>query len=157
LKREESTVSSSLRAVSLVILLVSVVAFSTIVYSAYVDYNGVVGAVGTSQATPAVSVKTVVEGTTTSVYLNITLPNDGLYDIRIGLSCLTNTSSDVTCSDASVVIPPGEEQTLRFTMTAENQQGVLPSGVKGNLSLSLVPFASLNLVVNLSSLAGENA
>lgn len=158
MKHEHSIIASSLRAASLAIVLVSLVALSTIVYSIYTDYNGAIGVVGKNQAAPTVSAKTVVQGMTAKTYLNVTIPNRGLYTIRVVLSCLSNISSGVTCANASVTVPPGGEQTLHFVLTTQDfdQQGAVPAGVKANLSLSLIPFASLNIVVDLSSLVEEN-
>jgi hypothetical protein len=156
LKLEQSTVASSFRAVFVTIVFVSLVALLTIAYSVYADYAAL-GVVGQNQPISNISTKVTATGTTTTVYLNVTIPNRGFYDLRVELSCLSNTSSAVICTDANVTIPPGGEQTLHFIFTVLNQgqQGFVPAGVKGNLSLSLIPFASLNIIVDLSSLAGE--
>ena len=157
MKLEQSTVACSFRAVFVAIVLVSLVTFLTIAYSVYADYNGALAIVGQNLAIANVSAEATAEGTATTVHLTLTIPNRGFYDLRVGLSCLSNTSSEVTCTGASVTVPPGGEQTLQlvFTVLNQSQQGFVPAGVKGNLSLSLIPFASLNIVVDLSSLAGE--
>lgn len=158
MKREPSTVAPSLRAVSLAVTLVSIVAFSTMAYSAYADYSGVLGVLGQSSGSPAIATRTVVQGTSATVYLNVTIPNDGLYPLGVGLSCISpGGSNQVSCSSASVTVPPGGQETLRFAMTVQNVNASSSSGIqaKGNLSLSLVPFASLNIVVDLGSLAAQ--
>lgn len=157
MNREKSTVRSSFGAVSLAITVVSLVAFSTMAYSVYADYNGAIGIVGQQPANPGITYKTVYQGASVTVYLNVTIPNKGLYVLRVGLSCLSTSGSGVACTDASVTVPPGSEQTLHFAMTVSNPQtqGSFPAGVRGNLSLSLVPFASFNMVLDLSSLVGR--
>ena len=123
-------------------------------YSVYADYNGAIGVVGQQSATPGISYRTVSQGTSITVYLNITIPNKGLYVLWVGLSCDSSGGSGVTCMNANVTVPPGSERTLHFEMTVSNPptQGSFPTGVEGSLSLSLVPFASINIVLDLGSL-----
>jgi len=149
LKREPSPVVRSLRAASLAITVVAIVAFSTMAYSVYMDVNGVVGALGSGRSPTNFSVRTVINGSSETEYFNATIPNRGLYPLVVGLSCLPSTGSvNVTCSKASVVIPPGGEQTMHFTMVFQNLSftSVNTISVKGNVSLSLVPFASVSMI-----------
>ena len=158
MKREPSTVARSLRAASLAITVVALVAFSTLAYSVYADVNGVAGTLGSGASSPNVSVRTVVNGTSETEYINATIPNRGLYPLVVGLSCLPSTGSvRVTCSDARITIPPGGAQTMHFTMVFQNLSftSVNTISVKGNVSLALVPFASVSMIAPFFSAAGQ--
>ncbi len=156
---EHHTATRSLRAVSLAITLVSLVAFSSIAYSAYADYNATVGALKPGSQGSAIAVRTVTAGDTVTLYVNVTVPNRGLYTIGVGLSCVPGGALKVACSNAEVSIPPGATQVLQFMAVASNvssPQQLAP--LKGNLSLSLSSFASLSIVVDLGSMvAGGTA
>ena len=148
MKREPSPVTRSLRAASLVITLVSIVAFTTVAYSFYTDVTAVVGALGSSNS-KGVSTSTVVNGTTAIVSVNATVPNPGLYPVSVSIFCLpSNGTVHVTCSNSGVTVPPGTSQTLRFTMALSNLSSTAPNRftIDGNISLSLVPFGSVSIV-----------
>ena len=158
MKREPSTAARSLRAASLAISLVALVAFSTMVYSVYADYTGAISIFSGSSGSTGISATAVRSGNTTTVYLNVTISNKGLYVLGVSLSCEPSAGSvSVTCADGSVTIHPGGEDTLHFVLTLTNQDGISLSGIpiKGSLSLSLQPFASLDIGVDLSSLLGQ--
>jgi hypothetical protein len=158
LKREPSTAARSLRAASLVITVVSLVAFSTIAYSFYEDVTGVVGALGSGSQTPSITSSTVVQGTSATIYVNATIPNRGLYPLAVGLTCLpSNGSVTVTCADATVTVPPGQEQTLHFAM---NLQNLNPSGpnnisVAANVTLAIEPFVTFVISTRFVSGGGQ--
>ena len=157
MKREPSTVARSLRAVSLVITLVSLVAVASIAYSGFADISGVLGVVGQNPGSSGVATKTVTQGTSTTVYLNVTVPNDGLYPLTIGLSCQPSGGiTQVTCITAGVTIPPGGQQILHFAVT-------VPSSAAPNihanatLAVALEPFASFSIVIDLGRLVSRGA
>jgi hypothetical protein len=148
LKREPSPAARSLRAVSLVLTVVGLVAASTLLYSGYQDLTGVLS--GLSQGPGGhVSATTVVQGPTTMILLNVTVPNHGLYPLVVGLTCVSsNGTIVVSCNNASVSIPPGSSETIHLVMTLENtnQTQVQSFRVQGNLSLTLRPFASFSVL-----------
>ena len=139
---------------ALVITLVSIVTFSTVGYSAYAEVSYVLNTVNGGQPTSAVTAKTVVQGSTATVYLNATLANRGLYPITISLACLPAEESGIACTSPSITILPGQSQALRFVMTIENYSqsaaGVLH--VNGQVDVALVPFASVSVAVDLGTL-----
>lgn len=157
MKREPSSVTRSLRAASVVITVVSLVAFSTIAYSLYSDVNAVIGTLG-SGPSEGVATSTVLKGTNATIYINATVPNAGLYPLSVGLSCLpSNGSIKVSCSNSSVTVAPGGQQTLRFTILLQNLSLTSPNNfsVEGNLSLSLIPFGSASLKVPIGTAGGN--
>jgi hypothetical protein len=160
LKHEPSTVARSLKAISIVITLISIAAFSTIAYSAYADFAGVFRIMGQGGASPNMSNSAVVQGNSIVVHLNVTIPNDGMYPLTVGLSCLpSNGTVLVTCPAASVTIPPGGEGTLHFTMNIQSPSLADLSGLhtEGNLSLSIEPFASISVIIGLGSVQAQGA
>lgn len=151
MSQEQSTTARSLRAVSLAITLVTLVAFSTVLYSIYAEYGAAVSVLGDGGPGSGISAKTVIDGTGATLYVNATIPNRGLYPVKVELSC--DTLTDGSCMPASVVVPPGGQETLRFGLGVSSEDGV-PTA-KGNLTLSLVPFASLEIPLNLGSMVAH--
>ncbi|MGD1054625.1 MAG: hypothetical protein ABR867_00875 [Nitrososphaerales archaeon] len=157
MKREPSIMASSLRAVALVITLVSLVTFSTVGYTAYADVSNVLNTVGGSAPTSAITAKTVIQGSAALVYLNVTLANKGLYPITLSLTCLPPEGSGIVCTSPSITVLPGQSQTLRFVMTVENytQSGAGSLRVDGQVEVALEPFASIAAAVDLGSLIAK--
>ena len=151
MKSEPSTAARSLGAVSLVITLVSLAAFSSIAYSAWADINGVIGTAGQGSRSPAMVAETVTRGNSITLYLNVTVSNKGLYPLTIGLTCQPSSTTKLMCQPASVIIPPAGQGTLHFSVTALNAS---QSSIKANgtLSVTLQPFASVDFGVNLGSM-----
>ena len=152
---EKSPVDRSLRAVSIIISLVSIVAFSTLAYSVYADYEGVVNVFGGHGGSPVAS-ETVVNGSDVTQMLNFTVPNKGLYPITVSLSCSGAVTAKVTCDNATATVPPGGSGVLAFAITLHNATSggaSLPS-VPGTLALSISPFATLRLSFDFASLGG---
>jgi hypothetical protein len=154
LKREPSILARSLRVVALVITVVSLFTFSTVGYTAYAGVSNVISIVGGSSPTSAITAKTVIQGSAATVYLNVTLANNGFYPIAISLTCLPPGGSGITCTSPSITLPPGQSQTLNFTMTVENYSQFILAGrhVDGQLVVALEPFASITVAVDLGSL-----
>jgi hypothetical protein len=157
LKREPSILAHSLRAVALVITLVSLVTFSTVGYTAYADVSDVLNTVGGGAPTSAITAKTIVQGSAATVYLNVTLANKGLYPIILSLTCLSPEESGITCTSPSIKVLPGQSQTLHFVMTVENYIQSAAGGlhVDGRVEVALEPFASIAVAVDLGSLIAQ--
>ena len=154
MKREPSILARSLRAVALVITLVVVVSFATIGYTVYADVSNVVSTVGGGAPTSLVVAKTVVQGSATVVYLNVTLANRGLYPIALSLSCLPPVESGITCTSPSITVLPGQSQTLQFMMAVQNYSQIAAGGlhVDGQVVIALEPFASVSVAVDIGNL-----
>ena len=154
MKREPSLIAHSFRALALVIMLVSLVAFSTVAYTAYADVSNVLDTVGNNTHTAAISSRTVVEGSGATVYLNVTLSNKGLYPIELSMACLPASGSGIACTSPSVTILPGQSQTLHLVMTIASYSQVLGGGlhVNGRVEAILEPFASINMTFDLGGL-----
>jgi hypothetical protein len=157
LKREPSILARSLRAVGLVITLVALVTFSTVEYTAYAEVSNVINTVGGGPPTSAISAKTVVQGSAATVYLNVTLANKGLYPITLSLACLPPSGSGIACTSPSISVLPGQSQTLHFVMTVENYLQSAAGGlhVDGQVKVTLGPFASIAVTVDLGTLAAH--
>jgi hypothetical protein len=150
----------SLRAVGLAITLVSVVAFSTIVYSAYADVSTIFSTLGSGSGSSAIAAREVVRGSTATVYLNVTMQNKGLYPVMMAISCLDSQGAKVTCNSPSVTVAPGTKQTLHFVMAINDfrtQGGTSNNNihVNGTVLLALDQFASISIAVDLGSLAHQ--
>ncbi len=145
-----------MRAVSLAITLVSIVTFATVAYSAYSDYSGVIDI--SRAGTAAVTSKTVVQGTSATVYLNATIPNKGLLPIQVSIACSQNQSG-ITCLTANMTIGPGQVETVHFQMTIANFASLQsnPGGfhVNGTLKVELVPFASISASIDIGTLVHQ--
>jgi len=154
LKLEPSILSHSLRAVALVITLVSLVTFATVGYSVYAVASNVTNTLGGSSHTPAITAKVVVSGSVATAYLNVTLTNNGFYPIALSLDCSPPAGSGISCTNSLVRIDPGQTQTLNFAMTVENYSQYAPEGihVDGLVQATLEPFASVNMTVDLGTL-----
>ena len=157
MKREPSILASSLRVVVLVIALVSLVTFSTVGYSAYADVSNIINTVGGGSPTSSITAEIVVQGSAAIVYLNVTLANRGLYPIALSLTCLPPSGSGIACTSPSIRVLPGQSRTLRFVMTVENYSQYAVGGmhVDGQVVVTLEPFASIALAVNLGTLVTQ--
>jgi hypothetical protein len=157
LNREPTTAGRALKAVSLVIILVSVTTFSTMIYSAWQDASGVLSAFGSGGITPTSN--STVTGNTALIEVDYVLPNDGLYPISLRFACVPDPSIPVTCQSAEVEVPPGLAG--RFAMVimvsdVSRLQQMTAAGEPVHLnvtaSVSLVPFATLSTSFDLGSL-----
>lgn len=151
MKSESSTAARSLGAVSLAITLVSLAAFSSIAYSAWADINGVIGTVGQGPRSSAIVAETVTRGNSITLYLNVTVSNKGLYPLTVGLTCQPSSTAKLTCQPASAIIPPAGQSTLHFSMTVLNASQTSIQA-NGTLSVTLQPFASVDVGLNLGSM-----
>ncbi len=148
---ERSTAARSLRAVALVITLVSVVSFSALGYSAYSVASGLLGSL--QQGSSSVTVKEVQNGSSATLYVNATVLNSGLFPLRLSASC-NPAQSGITCSPASVTVSPGGSGQLRFQVRVDNtsslQGGAVGLHVNSTIGAEIVPWASLNVTLDLS-------
>jgi hypothetical protein len=149
----------SLRAVGLAITLVSLVAFSTLIYSAYTDVTTIFSTLGSGSGSSAITARELVQGSTATIYLNVTMQNKGLYPIMMAISCPNSQGANVTCNSPSITVAPGMNQTLHFVMAikdfSQTQGGTSNIHVNGTVLLALEQFASITVAVDLGSLAHQ--
>jgi hypothetical protein len=152
LKPEPSISSSSLRAVALAITLVSVVTFSSVLYSAYADFNGIVNNVQTGSHN--ITVTPVTSGNSATLYVNATIPNDGLFPLTVSITC-SSVQPGITCNQASITVPPKLAGELKFQVAvadvSELQNGLSGLHVNGTITAELVPFASISATIDVGS------
>ena len=92
-----------------------------------------------------------MQGSSEIVSINVTVPNRGLYTLKVTVTCDT-TNSDVVCDPSSLSVPAGQQGVLRFKMTVLNAQEFASSGditINGTVTISLEPFVTLSIGVNL--------
>ena len=154
MKPESAFLAHSLRALALTITLITLVTLSTVGYTAYANVSDTLNLLGGNSPTSAITTKTVLLGSTTTIYLNMTLTNSGFYPVGLSLTCIPPNGSTITCNSPSIIVYPAQSKTLHFVMTIENSfQGLAGDlHVDGTLEVSLSPFASINLAVDLGSL-----
>ncbi len=154
MNHEPSILASSLRAVALVITVVSLVTLCTVGYSAYADASNIVNTVGGGSPTSAIATRIVIEGSAATVYLNVTLANKGYYPISLSLTCLPQSGSGISCTSPSIRVLPGQSQTLHFVMMVGNYPQFVAEGMHadGQVVVTLEPFASVTVAVNLGTL-----
>jgi len=147
----------ALRVASIGISIAVILVLASIGYSVYVDYQGVASELHSAPSNLASGTVTQV-GSSGVVSLNITIPNKGLYTLDVSIAC-GGVDSNVVCQQASVSVPPGQSDMLRFKMTIVNYTQFLNSDSKvgGNVSIRLEPMASLSIGVNLGSLIRQGS
>jgi len=158
LKAEQSTAGRTLRAVSLAITLVSVITFVTLGYSAYAGYREVAG-LSQGGSNPAITSQTTVTGSSATIAISAKVANSGFYSLGLSMACPQgNASANLSCSSTSITIPPGQTQTLRIVINVKDlsqlRGGTSNLHLRGNLTASLLPFASITIKVDLGRLLG---
>lgn len=141
----------ALRAVTVAMALIVILVIGGVVYSAYEDYTAVKPYLGSPQH-PAGSA--VINGSTAIITFNVTVPNRGIFSLNVTVACVSPPLG-VTCQRASVNVPPGQEEVLRFEMTVDNAQQFvsLPDhSINGTVAMGLVPFATLTVDVDFGGL-----
>jgi hypothetical protein len=156
LKVEPSIAARAIRAASLTISLVSLVTFATVFYSAYTDYNSVLQLVG-SQSGGAVSETVTSSGGQTTLHINATVPNNGIYPLQVSISCPHASSQPgVSCVGDSAMVQPGQTGEIHLSVSVSNSTlsslGLGALNLDGEVDITLVPFASLSMLVNLGTL-----
>jgi hypothetical protein len=132
----------------------SLVTFTTVGYSVYAAVSNVTDTLGGNSPTPAITAKIVVRGSVATVYLNVTLVNNGFYPIVLSLACPHQGVSGISCSSPTITVLPGQTRALDFTMTVKNYTQSASEGlhVDGQMNVALEPFASITLTVDLGTL-----
>ena len=135
----------ALRGVTVAIAVIVLLVIGTVAYSAYEDYTAVKAelAGGNQQAVGAA----VLRGSTETVSINITVPNNGLYPLNVTLSCDYPTTN-VVCQGTSVDVSPGGQGVLRFRMTVLDLsvfEGSDNKVINGTVAISMTPFVGLTV------------
>lgn len=159
MNREQSPAARSFRAVALVVTLVTIVTFSTVAYSAYQDVRGVIGAAAGTTRGPLGAVQTTVNGNQETLAVNFTMPNNGLYPLRLTIDCAPPSGSPMACKGVDVTIQPGQAQKVTLLVTVSDlaqlqnllSRGAVPH-LQANMSASLEPFATLGVSFDLGSM-----
>lgn len=130
-----------------------VLVVATVGFSAYQDYEAVRPEF--QQGSSQVQAQAAPYGTSgATVSLNITIPNKGLYTLNVTLTC-DHSNPEVVCTTASVSVPPGQQQVLRFVMKVLSVQAYQASNdhrINGTVIMALEPFASVTINTDLSGL-----
>ena len=128
------------------VTLISVLTFGGLVYSTYQDVSPFVNRSASSQ--PAISVL----ATSSGLSVNVTFRNSGLYPLAMGVACSSSTVvQGVSCTKANATIPPGQTQTVEFSIMSTGSIKSL-SNVTATVQLTLEPLASVSIVFSPSAL-----
>jgi hypothetical protein len=139
----------ALRGVTIAIVLVVIIVVGTVGYSAYEDVTGIRSEIGAGPQ--QASGRAVLVGSSEVISINVTVPNNGLYTLNITITC-DPQNANVVCEPSHVSVPSGGQQVLRFKMTVVNLQQFEASSnhrINGTVDISLQPFASLSVGVDL--------
>ncbi len=148
MKHKTPTGLKVIRGVSIAITLTLILVLGTVLYSAYQDWNAVKSEL--SGPSPQATGKAVMQGSSEIVSINITVPNKGLYALNVTVSCAAQTN--IVCSPSGVIVPAGEQRILRFRMTVVDMAQYASASnhrINGTVAISMVPFASLGIGVDL--------
>jgi hypothetical protein len=147
LKRKTPAGVWALRAVTATIALVVILVLGSVAYSAYEDYTAVRSElVGGSQQAVG---RAVLQGSSETISINITVPNRGLYTLNVTVSCSYPTSN-VVCLPSQVNVPAGQQDVLHFRMIVadvsqfENSDRI----INGTVDIAMGPFVSLSIGTN---------
>ena len=154
MNREPSIAVSAFRAASMAITLVSIVAVSTIAYSAFEDFDGVVRVFSHPPGSGTIQVRVVQQGAGATAYVNVSVANGGLYPLHLSFLCLPPPGQGVSCTSSDVNIVPRSSGTFGFVVTVANVSMLQPgSGLRvgGSMGMALEPFASMTISVDFSS------
>jgi hypothetical protein len=154
LKRRTPKGVWALRGVTVAVALVALLVVGSVAYSAYEDYSALrSGLASGNRPIAGTALYDQATGAET-VSINVTVSNRGLYPLNVTISC-SSSSPDVQCQTGGGVVPPGQQQVVRFEMTVSDVQQFLASGnhqVNGTVDLALEPFAELSVGVNFTGL-----
>ena len=138
----------ALRVVTIAITAVVIIVVGTLAYSVYEDYTVIRSELAGGSNQPIGTITPVGSGATVSI--NITVTNKGLYSLNVTLTC-EYSSSNVVCQRASISVPPGQSDVLRFRMTVKDLAQFHSSGnteVNGTVLISMIPFVELKVGTN---------
>jgi hypothetical protein len=154
MKRKTPAGIRVLRVISIAITIVVMLLIGSVVYSAYEDYSGVTRDFGSSGSGQVTAVQ---QGTAELVSLNVTIPNKGLFTLNVTVTC-TDQNPNIACDRATVSVPPGGQDVLRFHMTIKDVAAYQASAdhrINGTVTVELVPYTSLSVGVDLASLVNQ--
>jgi hypothetical protein len=154
LKRRTPRGIWALRGVTVAIALVVLIVVATVAYSVYEDYSAVRSEISSGGHIATASAVYNQSADSEVISFNIEVPNGGLYSLNVTVAC-SSASSDVVCHSAQVDVPPGQEQTMYFSLTVNNLAQYLSSSdrtINGTVVMTLEPFASLSVASNFTSL-----
>lgn len=146
LKRKAPTGIKLLRLVTVLITLLVILVLGSIVYSVYEDYTAFTSNLNGAQFAG----KAVLQGSSETITMNVTVPNKGVYPLSVAVACSPRTTN-VVCQPAEVVVQPGQQGVLRFRLTVANVQQFLSSGdhrIDGTVTMELVPLSTLSVSVD---------
>ena len=139
------------------ITLVSIVTFSTIAYSVYVDVSGVFSTLSSPGKQGSAS-QLVVTGNTAKLDLDYSIQNSGLYPLLVAFSCQPDANAPLSCADVSVSIPVGSTQVVGFAITVSDLSKLRslvsagnPLHLNATAAFSLEPFATLSARFDLGN------
>ena len=143
----------ALRAVTVTITLIALLVVGAVAYSAYEDYSAVKAKL--SPGSGGSSAQAVMQGTSEIISINVTIPNRGLFPLNVTVSC-DRGDQNVVCQTGTVRVLPGQDGLLSFKMTVVDLARYSSSSdkrINGTVAMSLDPFASLKVGVDLGGFA----
>ena len=135
----------ALRGVTIVIALTLILVIGSIAYSAYEEVVTVRSELAGGSAQAPVTVTQQGSGEVLSV--NLTIPNKGLYNLNVTVTC-DYPSSNVVCQKASVSIAPGQEGSLKFKIAIVDLAAFSSSTnhrINGTVRAEMQPFVALSV------------
>lgn len=155
LKIGTSTVKGSLRAVAIIITVISLITFSTIGYSVFREYQSI----SSPASVNAIRASAGIQGTNVVFSVSGRIPNSGLYPIDLSFSVTAQSGGSVISKSdsASVRLLPGEDKTVNLTSRLDlfslnnipNPQRFLLNQTTitllTTLTAGLEPFASISI------------
>ena len=137
-----TTAGSSLRAVSLAILVVALVSIFAVAYSGYSEF----GTLSRIAKGGGVTETTLTNGSAATEYFDANVSNGGLLPLSISFEC-GPTQAGITCDPGSVTVEPGQQGALQFSLIFSNysvyQQDPAALEAKGNFTFELAPFGTM--------------
>jgi hypothetical protein len=140
-----------IRTVTIVITLVVLAVVGSVIYSAYQGYNV---ALNEFKGGQGITSTTSQQGLAQVATVNVTIPNKGLYDLNVTISCPSpQQGSNAYCQSGTMVVPPGQQGVLTFHVVVQDLSAFLGGNreINATVSIALVPYASLSFVVNLGN------
>ena len=157
MKRRTPTGIKALRAIGISITLIVLIVLGSVLYSGYKNFETVAGDLNGSNP-QSYSTKTTMQGVQATVSANFTIQNNGFYTLSLSMVCDSVQASQLTCNQAQVSVPAGQQGVLEFKMVIANITQFASSGhgsAKGTLTIEQVPFASISVGLELGHLVGQ--
>jgi hypothetical protein len=140
-----------LKMISAMLVASTALVFVTLGYSAYRDFSSL------RAGGSVVVVSLVQSGDTAHGSLNLTVANPGLYALVVSFSCDPGQGSYLSCNQASVSVPPGGEQTLRFVLDVKSVSALQAAGgrINGTMGVEIEPLLTLGIGYSLDARGGD--